>query len=99
MMSIKKVEKLPGCNFCSEPAHYDAPMRGSGSWAYFCCNCFAERGSHSTFTKFELMTEDEAEYSAAGAEEYDAELEQEYLKGLDMEELMKESLFGDSAGV
>jgi len=98
-MNIVKVERFQTCNFCQKPAHYDAPMRGRSTWAYFCDDCYAERGSHNTGTKFVLMTDDEVAHSKCGDEVYDAKLEDQFMASVDIEELMEESLFGDSCGV
>ena len=98
-MNIVKVSKFETCNFCSSPAHYDAPVRGHGTWAFFCEDCYASRGSHSMGTRFELMNDVEAAHASSGPEAYDASLEASYMDQLDIEDVMRESLFGDSCGV
>ncbi len=43
-MKTIKVAKIPKCDFCSEPAIYDAPTRFGSSWAYMCLECTKENG-------------------------------------------------------
>ena len=38
-MRDKRVVKLPKCNYCHEPAIYDAPTNLTGQWAYMCATC------------------------------------------------------------
>ena len=38
-MSKKFVAELPKCDFCGKPATYDAPIHGTGAWAYMCNEC------------------------------------------------------------
>jgi len=45
VMRVKKVATRPNCNFCDEPAKFDAPTAGIGSpWAFFCEECAEEQG-------------------------------------------------------
>jgi DNA-directed RNA polymerase subunit RPC12/RpoP len=37
-MGTLHVKVLPQCNYCKEPACYDAPTRGE-FWAYMCLDC------------------------------------------------------------
>lgn len=94
-----KMEKLPSCNFCPKEAKYDAPMLGHSSWAYFCPDCWASRGSHTLYNELRAATEDEKVRDQLGDSEYDAELEDQYMSSVDLEELMEESMFGSSCGV
>lgn len=98
-MSVCKVERYPTCNFCSKEARYDAPMVGRSTWAYMCPDCWSERGSHTCYTKFELKSANAMIRDDLGTQVYDPELEATFMADLDLEEVMREELFGDSAGV
>jgi len=38
------IDVMPTCDFCDSPAEYDACLRGSTTWAFFCCPHFQELG-------------------------------------------------------
>jgi hypothetical protein len=99
MSRTVKMSKLPSCNFCSEEARYDAPVLGHSSWAYFCPDCWASRGSHTQYTELRAETEDERARDQRGSDEFDPELEASFMENVDLEAVMSESLFGASCGV
>lgn len=60
-MQVKKVKTLPNCNFCGEPAIYDAPTSLGGSWGYMCEHCSLIHTNPSAMAigfKFEIFTPD-----------------------------------------
>lgn len=56
-MRTKKMNSLPNCDFCDQPALYDAPTL-TGSWAYMCQEHYDTRSGSSLGTKFELRDQE-----------------------------------------
>ena len=49
-MGIKLVDKLPKCDFCQQPAFWDAPIISRTAWANMCVSCFSVHARHDAGT-------------------------------------------------